>query len=298
MKATGARVLLTGATGGIGQATAEALVGAGASVMLVGRSPARLAAQARALLRESKAPAKPQVEWYAADLTRTASITGLAEVAAGWGTNVVVHNAGLPGFGRLEALNATEMAQVLHLNLFVPMLLTQTLLPHLRAQPEARLLFVGSVLGRLGLPGFSVYSASKFGLRGFAESLRRELGDTRIGVQYLGPRSTRTAFNNEAVTHYNTATATAMDEPQVAARALLALLESGAAERFLGFPEKLAVRINGLVPAWLDGAFAKHRASLPAIAQPATLSLECRPDGEHDADTHSLMPTSLNQGQP
>lgn len=292
MKAAGARVLLTGASGGIGQAAAEALVGASASVMLVGRSPARLSAQARALLRECKGPMKPQVEWYAADLTRTASISGLAEVAAGWGANVVVHNAGLPGFGRLEALSATEMAQVLHLNLFVPMLLTQTLLPHLRALPEARILFVGSVLGRLGLPGYSVYSASKFGLRGFAESLRRELGDTRIGVQYLGPRSTRTAFNSEAVSHYNAATATAMDDPQSVARALVDLLESGAAEQFLGFPEKLAVRLNGLVPAWLDGAFTKHRASLPAISQPATLSLDCPPEGPTDADTHSLMQTT------
>ena len=290
MKATDARVLLTGATGGIGQAAATELVNAGASVMLVGRSPARLAAQARALLRESTAATTPTVEWYAADLTRVASITGLAEVATGWRCNAVVHNAGVPGFGRLEALDATEMAQVLHLNLFVPMLLTQTLLPHLRTLAEARILFVGSVLGRLGLPGYSVYSASKFGLRGFAESLRRELGDTGIGVQYLGPRSTRTAFNSEAVAHYNLATATAMDAPQVAGRALRELLESGAPERFLGFPEKLAVRLNGLVPAWLDSAFAKHRSSLPPIAPPAALSLHCKPPAvAAEADTHSLM---------
>jgi len=288
MKIAGARVLLTGAGGGIGLAAAAALVAAGASVMLAGRSPARLAAQARALLRESTAATKPQVEWYAADLTRTASVAGLAEVASAWRCNVVVNNAGVPGFGRLGALTATEMAAVLHLNLFVPMLLTQALLPHLRAQAEARIVFVGSVLGRIGLPGFSVYSASKFGLRGFAESLRRELADTNVGVQYLGPRSTRTGFNSDAVAHYNEATGTAVDDPQVAARALLALLESGAPERFLGFPEKLAVRLNGLVPAWLDGAFAKHRASLPAVAAPAALSLDCRPDNALQADSHSL----------
>ena len=291
MKAAGARVLLTGASGGIGQAAATALVAAGASVMLVGRSPAQLATQARALLRESASAAvKPQVEWYAADLTRTSSVAGLAELAAGWGCDVVVHNAGVPGFGRLEALDANEIAQVLHLNLFVPMLLTQALLPHLRALPQARIVFVGSVLGRLGLPGYSVYSASKFGLRGFAECLRRELGDTRIGVQYLGPRSTRTAFNSDAVVHYNRATRTSVDDPQVAARALLDLLQSGAPERFLGFPEKLAVRLNGLVPAWLDSAFAKHRASLPPLEVPAALSLECPPSpAATDVDTHSLM---------
>ena len=296
MRATDARVLLTGATGGIGQAAAEALVLAGASVMLVGRSPARLATQARALMQNSPSGTESKVEWYAADLTRTASITGLGEVAAAWGCNAVVHGAGLPGFGRLESLGATEMAKMLHLNLFVPMLLTQSLLPHLRGLPEARILFVGSVLGRLGLPGYSVYSASKFGLRGFAESLRRELGDTRIGVQYLGPRSTRTTFNSDAVNHYNSATGTAIDDPEVAGRAVLSLLLSNTAERFLGFPEKLAVRLNGLVPAWLDGAFARHRQSLAPVVQPAPLSLDCRAtvegDPETQADSHSLMRTT------
>lgn len=271
MKAVDARVLLTGASGGIGQAAAKVLVGAGASVMLTGRSPARLSALAHGLRRESTAAAMPQVEWHAADLTCSASVAALAEAAAGWGCNVVVHNAGVPGFGRLEALRANEMAQVLQLNLFVPMLLTQAMLPHLRTRPEARILFVGSVLGRLGLPGYSVYSASKFGLRGFAEALRRELGDTRIGVQYLGPRSTRTAFNSDAVTHYNNACGTAMDDPHVAASALLDLLESGAPERFLGFPERWAVRLNGLVPAWLDGVFAKHRTALPVVVNPVRM---------------------------
>ena len=288
MKIADARVLLTGASGGIGQAAASALVAAGASVMLAGRSPARLATQARALVRDSAAAAKPQVEWYAADLTRTASIGGLAEVASQWRCNVLVNNAGVPGFGRLGALSATETAQVLHLNLLAPMLLAQALLPHLGAQPEARIVFVGSVLGRLGLPGFSVYSASKFGLRGFAESLRRELADTSVGVQYLGPRSTRTALNSDAVVHYNEATGTSMDDAPVAARGLLALLESGAPERFLGFPEKLAVRLNGLVPAWLDGAFAKHRACLPPLAAPAALSPDSRPDPGPQGDSHSL----------
>lgn len=282
------RVLLTGAGGGIGQATARMLVNAGASVLLAGRSPARLAAQARELLRETTAAVPGQVEWYAADLMRPASIGGLAAMASDWGCNVVIHNAGVPGFGRLESFTAEDMTEVMHLNLVVPMLLTQGLLPGLRDRPIASIVFVGSVLGRLGLPGYSVYSASKFGLRGFAESLRRELGDTRIKVQYLGPRSTRTSFNTEAAAHYNRATGTATDAPELAARALLDLLASGAPERFLGFPEKLAVRLNGLAPAWLDSAFAKHRAALPPLSipparlhSPSTLPM--------DADTHSLM---------
>jgi short-subunit dehydrogenase len=121
-------------------------------------------------------------------------------------------------------------------------------------------------VGRIGLPGFSVYGASKAGLHGFAEALRRELADTSVKVQILAPRSTRTGFNGADVEAFNRATGTAMDTPETVAEALLQLIESEAAERFLGFPERLAVRLNGVLGALLDGSFAKHRRSLPAAA--------------------------------
>jgi short-subunit dehydrogenase len=261
MKPTDARVLLTGATGGIGEATTQALLAAGAAVMLVGRSPARLSALARPLAEKGGAG---RVAWHAADLTQLDSLSDLASAASAWGCNTVVHNAGLPGFGRLEAMAPADMQALLHTNLLAPMLLTQALLPSLRTRRQAQIICMGSALGRIGLPGYSAYSASKFGLRGFAEALRRELADSPVRVQYLGPRSTRTGFNNSAVETYNRATGTAMDSPTQVARALVRMLESGRAESFMGFPETLAVRINGIVPAWLDKAFARHRRSLPA----------------------------------
>ena len=134
----------------------------------------------------------------------------------------------------------------------------------LLAQPAAQVICVGSALGAIGLPGFSVYSAGKFGLRGFAQALRRELAETPVAVQYLGPRTTKTAFNSEAVEAYNRATGTASDRPEQVAAELVALLESGAGERFVGFPEKLAARINGLAPALLDGSFKRHSRHLQA----------------------------------
>ena len=260
MKAERARVLYTGASGGIGRVAVPALLQAGAAVMLVGRSEARLRSQAHELARAHGAT---RVAWHAADLLSADALAGLASAAAAFEVNVVVHGAGVPSFGRLDSLGAHELQRVLHTNLLAPMLLTQALMPHLRNLPDARVLFIGSALGRLGLPGFSAYSASKFGLRGFAEALRRELGDSPVRVQYLGPRSTHTAFNDGAVEAYNRATGTAMDEPQVVADALLRLLRDGGAERFIGWPERFAVRLNALVPSWLDGAFKRHRRCLP-----------------------------------
>jgi short-subunit dehydrogenase len=269
MKASEARIMLTGATGGIGTAAAATFVKAGASMMLVGRSPARLSTQARALSRDCDIRT-PRVAWHAADLNKVAGLAELSEVGSTWGCNVLVHGAGVPSFGRLESLSPDDIAQVLHTNLLAPMLLTRALLPHLRNLPRAQVICVGSVLGRIGLPGYSVYSASKFGLRGFAEALRRELGGSSVRVQYLGPRSTRTAFNAADVEAYNRATGTAMDSPEVVAHAMLQLMESEAAERFLGFPEGLAVRLNGLAPIPMDSAFIKHRNCLPVASQAGT----------------------------
>lgn len=255
MKAAEARVLLTGARGGIGQAMAQALLQAGAAVMGVGRSE-----DPRLL---------PGVEWVRADLTRDEGIAAVAAAAAAWRANVVVQAAGVPGFGALAGTSAAQMEAVLQANLLAPMRLSQALLPQLRRLPRAQLVFVGSALGRIGLPGFSVYGASKAGLHGFAEALRRELADSPVRVQILAPRSTRTGFNDAAVEAYNRATGTAMDRPEDVAAALLALIESEAAERFIGWPERLAVRLNGLLGALFDGSFARHRRSLPAAASPS-----------------------------
>ena len=272
MKATDARVVLTGATGGIGRAAAVALARAGAAVMLVGRSPARLSAQAAELARRHPGV---DIECHAADLDRPCDIEALCDAAQRFRANVLVLGAGVPSFGRFQSITPRDMQQAVHTNLLAPMLLTHALLPWLASLSRAQVICVGSALGRIGLPGFSVYSATKFGLRGFAEALRRELSDGPVRVQYLGPRSTRTSFNDSNVEAYNAATGTAMDTPETVAAALLRLLEEESAECFVGFPEKLAVRLNGLAPALLDGAFARHRRSLPA---PSTPSTEAKPE--------------------
>jgi short-subunit dehydrogenase len=255
MKATNARVLLTGASGGIGRAMALALQDAGAAVLGVGRAAA--------------SPLPAGQDWLQADLNTAAGVASVAGAAANWRANVVVLAAGAPAFGPLATTPAAQMQAVLQANLLAPMQLSQALLPHLQRLPAAQLVFVGSALGRIGLPGFSVYGASKAGLHGFAESLRRELAGGPVRVQTLAPRSTRTGFNSAEVEAYNRATGTAMDSAQVVAAALLEIIESEAAERFIGFPERLAVRLNGLLGALLDNSFAKHRRGL-AVAPSTT----------------------------
>jgi short-subunit dehydrogenase len=259
------RVLLTGASGGIGSAFLKALAREGMRTMGVARRPPQTT-------DTPGAPSRRQpVVWQQADLTRSDDIARVASAATAWGVDTVVHAAGIPSFGAVEDLSADEAAALLQLNLWSPMVLTQALLPHLKSLSEARIVFVGSALGRIGVPGSALYGASKAGLHRFAEALRRELSGTRVRVQWLGPRATRTAFNSLATESFNRATGTASDPPQVVADALMALLRSGAAERHVGFPERLAVRLNGALGPWLDAGFHKHRdALLPTHPQDLT----------------------------
>ena len=114
--------------------------------------------------------------WHRADLNEATGPASVAQAAADWRANVVVHASGVPGFGALQSISPLQMEQVLQANLLAPMRLTQALLPQLLRQPRAQMVFVGSALGRIGLPGFSVYGASKAGLHGFAEALAPRTG--------------------------------------------------------------------------------------------------------------------------
>ncbi|MCU0952296.1 MAG: SDR family oxidoreductase [Burkholderiaceae bacterium] len=268
MNARDMSVLLTGASGGIGAALATALCAAGARVLLVARRAEPLTKLAATLAARPDAT-RGQVAALPADITRAADRQQLAQAALDRDVNVLINNAGAPCFGAFASMNDADIAQALLVNLVAPMQLTHALLPQLAAHPRSRVLNVGSALGRLGLPGHALYGAAKFGLRGFSEALRRELAGSGLRVQYLGPRATRTGFNDARVAAYNAATGAASDAPERVAQAALALLESGAAERYIGFPESLAVCVNGLVPHWLDGAFGRHAAALRALDTPS-----------------------------
>lgn len=267
----GSRLLLTGAAGGIGQAAAEALAARGAGLLLSGRRAAPLQALAEALAArhgggvgpaEAGGPA-PRFAWAAADLGQPQAVAGLAAQATALGLDGVIHNAGTAAFGRFEAAEPEDLATVLHTNLLAPMLLTQALLPGLRRRPRATVLAIGSALGRIGLPGHAAYSASKFGLRGFCEALRRELAGSSVAVQHLGPRAVQTAFNSPAAEAHRQATGAQADPPARVAQALVRLIESGRPEAWIGWPERLAGPLNALAPALLDGPLGRQAASLP-----------------------------------
>jgi short-subunit dehydrogenase len=253
------RALVTGGGGGIGGAIAAELLSRGASVLLVDRDAA-------ALRRASERFAQygDRLGTLAADLTSASDRRRICDEAATWrgGVNVLVNNAGVNHFGMFEDQAPEQLDLALAINVQAPMHLCQGLLPHLRRQPEACILNTGSVFGAIGYPGYAVYSATKFAVRGFTEALRRELADTSVRVHYVAPRATRTGINTSAVERMNAELGVAMDPPELVAKTVCDMLAGGRAEAVIGWPEKLFARLNGLLPRVVDGALRKQ---LPVI---------------------------------
>lgn len=171
----GARVLLTGATGGLGHAIARALHARGARLTLSGRRTDVLEPLARELGAQA----------VAADLSSMASVGMLLDEAGD--VDVLIANAALPGTGRLEDYTVEQIDTNLAVNLRSPIVMSQAVLPQMLARGSGHLVFIGSVAGITSSPGSSLYNATKFGLRGFSNALRQDLHDTGVGVSIVMP---------------------------------------------------------------------------------------------------------------
>ena len=257
MELKGARILLTGATGGLGRELARLLAEAGSDLLLVGRSEARLDALVTGL-----GGTGARVERIAADLNQSGDVARIAETARGFGVNVLVNNAGVNAFGLFASQAWDDSADVLTTNLLAPMRLTQALLPWLSGQGNAAILNIGSTFGSLPFPGFAAYSAAKAGLRAFSQALRRELADSRVEVVYVAPRAIDTPLNSPAVNALNRELGSRSDTPEHAARQIVAALRAGRRETHLGFPERLFAWLNGVVPGLIDRALAGKLVSV------------------------------------
>ncbi len=193
-------ILITGAGDGIGRAAALACARHGATVVLLGRTQSKL----EAVYDEIRAAACPEPAISVLDLAR-AEGPGYLELAEQigktWGRlDGLLHNAGMLGQrAPIEHYDIGIWHQVMHLNLNVPFILTQLLMPVLRKSTDASVVFTSSGVGRQGRAFWGAYAVSKFGIEGLSQTLADELKtEARIRVNCINPGGTRTRMRAAA----------------------------------------------------------------------------------------------------
>lgn len=245
-------VVLTGAVGGIGKAVAEQLNQLGATLVLTDLNERKLEALDKELGNRHYT--------VDADLSTEAGrqkLLGFCEDLM-QPPQLLINIAGINLFSKVTDYSDDQLSRMITINLTSQIALCRDFLPLLMKQSSAEILNVGSILGSIGMPGYSVYCATKFGLRGFSEALRRELLDTSVQVRYFAPRATQTALNDSRVISMNEALGNAMDSPTQVAKELVKFIEGNGKRAYLGWPEKLFVRINSVFPELVDKSFRKQ----------------------------------------
>lgn len=173
--------LVTGASGGIGRAIARALAARGAQVVLTGRRAELLEPLAQELRGRA----------LAIDLAERDAPARLAEQAGE--VELLVANAALPASGPLEDYTPEQVDRALDVNLRAPILLARALSAGMAARGHGHVVLISSLAGKVPSAGSALYSATKFGLRGFALSLREDLSPAGVGVSTIYPGFIRDA---------------------------------------------------------------------------------------------------------
>jgi len=256
-------VLVTGATGGIGQAIARAFASRGATLLLTGRRTdvlAPLAEQTGGRALACDLASRPDLERLIAD--------------AG-DVDVLVANAALPASGPLLDYAQDDIDRALEVNLRAPIALARALAPGMVERGRGHLVFISSLQGKAATPNSSLYVATKFGLRGFALALREDLRAAGVGVSVVMPGFIRNAglfADSGATLPFGVGTRT----PEQVAGAVISAIERNRAEVDVAPPAmRIGAVLAGLAPE-LSAAVSRRMGSHELSAAVAKAQAEKR----------------------
>lgn len=245
------RILVTGATGGIGSALCKQLEKAGVRLLLSSHNENQL--------KRLVTTFDVKHDTVIADISSAEGRLAILEACKlNGGIDAVINLAGVMDFAMFESQPPGIIEKTLLVNTLAPIQLINLLLPLLQQKTESAIINVGSTFGSIGHPGFTVYCASKAAIKTFSEALARELADTSVRVSYIAPRATDTKFNTDKVNALNVALGNKADSPDYVAAQITEVLATGEANRYLGWPEKLFIHINALLPGVVSKALIKN----------------------------------------
>ena len=279
-------VVITGASSGIGRATAREYARRGSRLVLAARSATALepvAAECRAL--------GSRVRAIATDVVREEAVNALAaEAIAEFGRiDVWVGNAGVMSYGSFERTPPRIFRQVVETNLMGQVHGARAVLPHFRRQGRGTLVIVGSLYSRVGSPEISSYVTSKFGLQGFAESLRQELRGSGIRLRLILPATIDTPIYQHAAnfTGRRVHPLPPATSPRRVARAIVRAPRRRRFTTFVGNAQRGGLVLHGVWPRGYDAVMStlKHRVELRAGGASPTAGTVLAPNGGGDTVT-------------
>jgi short-subunit dehydrogenase len=241
------RVIVTGASSGIGRALVVALIERGASVVAMARRRERLDELAAEL------QAGERLVCIAGDVTQAAdraAVLAACDTQFG-GLDCLVNNAGIGGLGPFAGASPDRLWRIMEVNLFAAAEFTREALPLLRRGRAPLIVNVGSVLGHVAVPGKSEYCASKFALHGLSDALRIELAREGIDVLLVSPSTTSSEFFERAGEHSGiTATGSLRGAmaPTAVARKIVSAMQRGRREIILSVGGNLLVWLDRICP--------------------------------------------------
>ncbi|MEG1413856.1 MAG: SDR family oxidoreductase [Mucinivorans sp.] len=254
-------IVVTGASSGIGLALVRAFASRGANVVLAARSKEKLDAVAREL------PSALAVE---CDVACEADCRHLIEAAVArfGGIDVLVNNAGLSMRAVLDDVSLDVLHRLMDVNFWGTVYSTKFALPYIQ-QSKGTIVGISSVAGFHGLPGRTGYSASKFAMQGFLETVRVENLRKGVKVMIVAPGFTASNVRFSALTADGSAQGASprKEEKMMSAEKVASLVVSGVArgrrEMLLDFDGRATVWLRLLAPRWLDKQYYKHMAHEP-----------------------------------
>ncbi len=250
------KIIITGASGGIGSFVAKLLAKEKANLILISSDESGL----QKVCNEIKI-SDGLADYIKADFSSMGGIKDTADIISEIDNiYMIIHLAGIMSFDSLGLQKQENIEMIYNINLLTPVMLTKAVLPEMIKNKSGHIVNIGSIFGSIAFPYFSTYSSSKAGVRGFSESLSRELDGTGVKVSYIAPRAVKTNMNGGKIADYLKKSKTNVDEAQDVAVRIVRAIKQEKKCSYFGFPEALFVRLNYLFPSLVSNGIKKQSA--------------------------------------
>lgn len=251
--------VITGASSGIGRETAKLLAAQNYSLVLIARNQENLHS-----LKHELSAYEQKIIIVSGDLTRKETLAKIEKACKndlGGKVNALLNIAGINHMGTVEETTLEKAEQVFQVNYFAVLALTRIMLPFLRQAEKPVILNVSSIAGQTGVPGRSVYSASKAALEALSQSLRLELHDQKVDVKVFRPAAVLTNFHdNTRSDAYSRRSDISPRSAEQSARELVSLLHSKKYASAPGFKNYVYQKIARHIPALSEwGLLRRYR---------------------------------------